>query len=133
MTTHGRLTLAVIAAVVVAGIALLLLRTGTPAGQTVLHGKIAAHTVRVVVDPAAVGTSTVHVEVGEASGITGVRLEPVMPHMGHALTPVTAESVSGGRYRLDMQFDMPGSWELTVVVDDDQGTQRVVLPLVVTG
>lgn len=133
MTTRGRLILAAVVAVVVTGTALLLLRTGTPDGPTVLQDS----TVRVVVDAATVGTTAVHVEVGEADGVTVVRLEPVMPHMGHALAPVTAEPAADGevpgRYRASIRFDMPGPWELTVVVDDDQGTQRVMFPLVVTG
>ncbi|GAB3462771.1 FixH family protein [Actinophytocola sediminis] len=137
MTTRGRLILAAVAAVVVTGTSLLLPRTETADGQTVLHGSTARHTVRVVVDPAEVGTSAVHIEVSAPGGVTGVRLEPAMPHMGHAFAPVTAKPVAGneipGRYRVSTRFDMPGTWELTVVVDDGQGAQRVVLPLVVTG
>lgn len=135
MTNRGRLILAAMTAVVVIGTALLMLRPGAPGGQVVLQGSTVRHTVRVVVDTATVGTNAVHVEVGEAGGVTGVRLEPVMPHMGHAFAPVTAEPVQDGeigRYRFTMRFDMPGPWELTVAVDDDQGTQRIPFPLIVT-
>lgn len=137
MTTRGGLFLAAMVAAVVAVAVLLLLPAGAPGGQAELQADTARHTVRMVVDKVVVGTSAVQIEVSEAADVTGVRLEPVMTHMGHAFPPLTAEPVTDsaerGRYRTDVGFDMPGHWELTVVIDDGQGTQRVTFPITVTG
>ncbi|MCS7477913.1 FixH family protein [Umezawaea endophytica] len=133
MTKRGRVVLATAVVVAVIGGALAMTWAGTTKGQAVLEGGTSRHTVRVVVEPAAVGTTVVRIEVGAASGVVGVRLEPAMAHMGHALAPLAAALEGPGRYRVDTTFDMPGPWELTVAVEDGLGTQRVALPLVITG
>ncbi|WP_419707221.1 FixH family protein [Promicromonospora sp. NFX87] len=138
MTTRTRLILATTAvAAVLLGAGLLLVPASAPSEPVVLEADTARHAVRVVVDPAAVGTSEVRIEVGGAADVTRVRLEPAMTQMGHAYPPITAEPLLGsdgsGTYRAEVRFDMSGTWELTVVVDDGHGAQRVTFPLVVDG
>jgi len=124
-------TLAVAAVVIISTV--WFARTTGSDEQTALRGTAGHRDVEVVVT-AAVGDRSVEIQLSDPAGVTEVRLEPAMTEMGHAYPPLTATAVDRGtgRYRAETHFDMAGRWELTVVVDDDAGTERAVLPFSVT-
>ncbi|MBP2473226.1 uncharacterized protein YjeT (DUF2065 family) [Crossiella equi] len=69
---------------------------------------------------------------GAPADLAEVTVEPVMPQMGHALTPTRAHRESPGRYRAaDTLLPMSGPWQLTVVLHGPKGVDRVVFPLLV--
>ena len=135
MTARWQASVAAAVAAIVIATTVWLARNGTSGGGTTLRGGTSRHDVSVVLAAATAGTRVVDIEVSEPAGVTAVRLEPAMTEMGHAYAPLTAAPVDepNGRYRAEVRLDMPGRWELTVVVDDGAGTERVALPLTVTG
>ena len=55
-----------------------------------------------------------------------VTVEPAMPQMGHAISPVTAPPREPGHYLVEnVDLAMAGQWEITVSIE----TERVVFPL----
>lgn len=133
MTARGQAIVAAAVAAIIIATTVWLARNGTSTGTT-LRGGTSRHDVGVTLPAARVGVSAVDIEVSDPAGVTAVRLEPAMTDMGHAYAPVTAAPVGerNGRYRAEVRLDMPGRWELTVVVDDGAGTERVALPLTIT-
>ncbi|WP_199440924.1 FixH family protein [Umezawaea beigongshangensis] len=125
---------ALLVAVVVAAAVVLFARPGSGSAPAALEAATSRHGVRLVVDAARAGTTGVDVEVSGAPDVDEVRIEPAMPHMGHALPPIPAQRTGDGRYRAaEVPLDMAGQWELTVVVDDARGAERVVFPLLISG
>lgn len=58
-----------------------------------------------------------------------VTVEPAMPQMGHAVSPVTAAPREPGHYRVEnVDLPMAGQWEIAVSMD----SERVVFPLLLT-
>ncbi|MFC9253776.1 FixH family protein [Amycolatopsis thailandensis] len=61
-----------------------------------------------------------------------VTVEPVMPQMGHALTPSPAIAQAPGRFRTgDVLLPMSGQWEITVSLRGPSGATQHVFPLLV--
>ncbi|CAM3555376.1 FixH family protein [Kibdelosporangium persicum] len=87
---------------------------------------------KVSAQPLKQGVNSLDIEITDRAGnpATGdVTIEPAMPQMGHALSPVTASPHQPGRYRVDsVDLPMAGQWEVTVSL----GTDRVVVPLLLT-
>ncbi|ALG07866.1 FixH family protein [Kibdelosporangium phytohabitans] len=122
-----KVLLSVLGALVVAVAALLL---WPRAGET--HQLVAdspRYNFKVSAQPLKQGTNTLDIEVTEKTGTPAsgdVTIEPAMPQMGHALSPVTAVPTQPGRFRADnVDLPMAGQWEITVSL----GTERVVVPL----
>jgi hypothetical protein len=135
MSARGAAGLAAGVAAIVIATTVWLARDDNSDGDATLRGGTRRHDVSVAPAVATVGVNAVDIEVSEPAGVTAVRLEPAMTDMGHAYPPLTAAPVDkeSGRYRAEVRLDMPGRWELTVVVDDGTGTERVAFPLTVTG
>ncbi|MCP3804066.1 FixH family protein [Allokutzneria sp. A3M-2-11 16] len=129
--TRGRwVAVALVVLLVAAGGFVLL--GGGGGGRVELNSSSARHSVRLVVERARVGTTAMEVEIAGESTVEGVRLEPVM-HMGHAMPLAETAAVGPGRYRAEnVLLEMTGQWEVTVVLRDSAGTERVVFPLLVS-
>jgi hypothetical protein len=64
---------------------------------------------------------------GNPARAGSVTVEPAMPQMGHAVSPITAGPREPGRYKVEnVDLPMPGQWEITVSLN---GSERVVFPL----
>ncbi|ONI79268.1 hypothetical protein ALI144C_25920 [Actinosynnema sp. ALI-1.44] len=122
-----KLFLSVLGALVVAVAALLLWPTSGKGHELVADSQ--RYSFKVNAQPLKQGTNTLDIEVTDKSGTPAsgdVTIEPAMPQMGHALSPVTAVRTRPGRFRVDgVDLPMPGQWEITVSL----GTERVVFPL----
>ncbi|RBQ18565.1 hypothetical protein DP939_18890 [Spongiactinospora rosea] len=125
-------------AVLLAGI-FWLLRPSAPAGDQTFTAATARHAVRLTMSPArAARPSTWVIEVTGVKGgpaeVDGVRVEPVMTQMGHAIPPLTASPAGAGRFRLPgVVLPMAGPWQLAVTIDAQGTEDPVVLPVLVTG
>ncbi|CAA0137474.1 Uncharacterised protein [Mycolicibacterium vanbaalenii] len=62
-----------------------------------------------------------------------VTFEPAMPQMGHATTPVVAETQGDGRYRADVDLSMAGQWEITVRIAATGQVHEAVLRVTPNG
>jgi nitrogen fixation protein FixH len=123
-----------VAVVVVGLLAWLLWPSGSEA--TVLTADTAQHSVQLSVDDPKQGANSIGLRITDRGGnpatVDSVTVEPVMPQMGHALTPVTAGAEAPGTYRAaDTVLPMPGEWEITVSLHAGDGTEQVVFPLLV--
>jgi hypothetical protein len=82
------------------------------------------------------GINSFDLEITDRSGNPAqgdVTVEPAMPQMGHAISPVTAGPQEPGRYKVEhVDLAMAGQWEITVSLDRPAGTERVVFPLLLT-
>src|SRR5690242_9995376 len=106
-----KLTFGIAAAVVVGLLAWLLWPGGS--SQTVLTADTAQHSVQLSVDDPRQGANSIGLHITDHAGkpatVDSVTVEPVMPQMGHALTPVTAGAEAPGNYRAaDTELPMPG-------------------------
>lgn len=106
----------------------------SPAGPTVLHAASTHYAVTATVRNPRPGTTSVDIDLADPGGrpVGGatVRIQPVMPQMGHAGPPVTAVPTGGGGYRADnVPLMMAGSWQLLLSV----GADRLTLSLPVSG
>jgi hypothetical protein len=64
---------------------------------------------------------------GNPAKAGSVTVEPAMPQMGHAVSPITAGPREPGRYKVEnVDLPMAGQWEITVSLN---GSERVVFPL----
>ncbi|WP_158887668.1 FixH family protein [Amycolatopsis anabasis] len=142
MTTEAvrRKPVALIAGVVVAAGVLLawLLWPAGDSGPNVLRGGTERYAVELSLDNPRVGANSVALLVTDPRGapvaLDSVTVEPVMPQMGHAITPVPAGPDGPGRYRAhDLVLPMSGQWELTVRLRGAPGPDQVVFPLLVNG
>lgn len=122
-----KIVLTVLGAVVVAVAALLLWPRSGETHQLLADSR--HYSFKVSAQPSKQGTNSLDIEVTDRAGApaTGdVTVEPAMPQMGHALSPVTAVLTQPGRFRVDgVDLPMAGQWEITVSL----GTERVVVPL----
>jgi hypothetical protein len=124
--------------VIVAGL-IWLLWPSTPAGAKTFDAAGARHTVRLTVNPARAaipGSWLIQVNGpdGRPTHADAVRVEPVMPQMGHALAPLTATESGTGRFPLDgVVLPMSGQWLITVTIDPAGAADPVVIPTLITG
>ncbi|MCP2165251.1 FixH family protein [Goodfellowiella coeruleoviolacea] len=134
-----RPVLAVLLGVAVVAAGLVWLLWPTPAGPVVLTAGSDRHSVRLTVDQPRVGAAGAWlVEISDPAGqpvsAPAVRVDPVMPRMGHAIAPLTATAQGPGRYRVDAAaLPMAGEWEITVAISGADGPDQVVFPLLVSG
>lgn len=131
MTTtpvRSRRGLAVTVAVVVAVVAVLVaVLRPSPPRPAVLHAASTHYAVTATVRNPRPGTTSVDVDLtdpaGRPAGGATVRIQPVMPQMGHAGPPITAVPSGGGGYRADsVPLMMAGSWELLLSAGADRFT-----------
>jgi hypothetical protein len=106
-------------------------------GPTVLHGQSVDYSLQVSVANPRMGSTPVDITVTDRAGHpatpSAVSIEPVMPAMGHATSPVAATSTAGGHFHADVPLPMTGQWELTIALSGPAGAEHIVLPLTVTG
>jgi hypothetical protein len=110
----------------------------TPPGPVVLHAGTSHYVVTATVDSARMGGTAVEVDLATRAGApldrAMVQIQAVMPLMGHATPPVTADSAGGGRYRAaQVPLMMTGAWELQLSIAAPDGVDTLMLPLSVTG
>jgi hypothetical protein len=119
-----------VVAVLAAGIvAWLIWGTGT-SGPSVQQAVSGPYTVRLTTCQARIGVNAFTLDVSPAAA--GVTVEPVMPQMGHALTPVPAAPDAAGHFHVDgVELPMAGQWELAVTVSGPGGPAQTVFPLLV--
>jgi hypothetical protein len=78
---------------------------------------------------------TLHLEDPQGNPVVGANLQVSggMPAHDHGLPTyprITAE-LGDGDYRLDgMRFHMSGDWEITITITTDDGTDSVVVPVI---
>lgn len=107
-------------------------------GPVVRNFSTGHYQLRLSTDRPHVGSNTITLDVADTQGRPvqpdSVTIEPVMPLMGHALTPVTARSrgAAGHFVADDTTLTMSGQWELTVDVSGPLGREHAVFPLLVT-
>lgn len=122
-----KIILTALGAVIVAAAALLLWPRSGDTHQ--LLADTARYSFKVAAQPLKPGGNSLDIEITDRTGTpaTGdVTVEPAMPQMGHALSPITAASTQPGHFRVDnVDLPMAGQWEITVSL----GTDRVVIPL----
>jgi hypothetical protein len=133
-----KLRIGVVATVVVAAVAVGWLAWPKPPGQAVLHTGTSRYVVTATVDNPRIGATAVEIDLaGRTGGSTRpatVRIEAVMPLMGHATPPVAAIPAGSGRYHADgVSLMMAGQWELLLSIDSTDGVDQLTLPLTVSG
>jgi nitrogen fixation protein FixH len=125
-------------AAVVAAVILGLLVWPKPPGPVALRAGTSHYVVTATVDSARMGTTDIEVDLAtRAGGPVGhamVEIEAIMPLMGHATPPVSADSLGNGHYRAaQVPLMMTGPWELQVSIDAADGVDNLILPLSVSG
>lgn len=128
MTARGRWAAAVSALAAVAALALLF--WPRPPEPVDVAGQAGAHQVRLLIGSPSVGAQDVTVDVTGA--VERLVVAPTMAEMGHASAPVTATPGAPGRFQASaVEFFMPGRWDVTVTVYGPDGTDEVVLPVLI--
>ncbi|MFE0022324.1 FixH family protein [Amycolatopsis sp. NPDC059021] len=122
--------LIVVVALIVAGVLAWLFWSGSSSTPVSAQTTSGPYTVRLTGEQPRIGGNGFTLEV-TGPGADAVTVEPVMPQMGHALTPVPAAADGPGRYRADVGLPMAGQWELTVSLRGPAGPANVVFPLLV--
>lgn len=128
MTVRGRWAGTACAVAVVAVLAFLF--WPRPAQPVEVTGQAGDHRVRLLVGSPAVGLQDLTLE---ATGtVDRLVVAPTMVEMGHASAPVTATPVAPGRFAArGVEFFMPGRWDVTVTVHGPEGSDDVVLPVLI--
>jgi hypothetical protein len=104
------------------------LRAGTP-----------RQTVTLTIDNTRVGDTGITIELADHDGRplseAFIRVQPVMPLMGHATPEKVATAVQGGRYTVaGIHFMTTGPWQIHLRVTLADGTHdELVMPFHVTG
>jgi hypothetical protein len=127
-----------IVAAVVAAVILGWLVWPKPPGPVALHAGTSHYVVTATVDSARMGTTDIEVDLTTRAGApvdhAMVEIEAIMPLMGHATPPVSADSLGNGHYRAaQVPLMMTGPWELQVSIDAADGVDTLILPLSVSG
>jgi hypothetical protein len=109
-----------------------------PPGPVVLRAGTSQYVITATVDSARIGTTDIDIDLTNRTGgpidRATVEIEAIMPLMGHASPPVSADSVGNGHYRAaQVPLMMTGPWELHLSIDAANGVDRLVLPFSVTG
>jgi hypothetical protein len=110
----------------------------TPPGPITLHTGTPLYAVTATIDNPRMGTTAVEIDLTKrAAGPdrpATVRIQAVMPLMGHATPSVLAAPVGGGRYRAGgVELMMTGPWELLVSIESGTAVDHLTLPLAVRG
>lgn len=128
MTVRARWAIATSALAVVAALALLL--WPRPAVPVDVAGQAGPHQVRLLIETPAVGAHDLTLDV--TGYVERLVVAPTMVEMGHASAPVPATPGAPGRFLApDVEFFMPGRWDVTVTVHGPGGTDEVVLPVLI--
>jgi hypothetical protein len=128
VTAQGRLAAGLVALAVVAVLALLLWPRA--AAPVVVAGQAGPHHVQLALDTPAVGVHDLALDV--TGPVDRLVVAPVMVEMGHASAPVTATPAAPGRFEAaGVEFFMPGRWDVTVTVHGPDGSDDVVLPVLI--
>jgi hypothetical protein len=135
MNRQRLLVVVVIAAAVLGAGAWLLWPTAKD--STTSAATAGPYLVRLAGETPKVGVSTLTVEVsgdgGQPPPPDSVTLEPAMPQMGHAATPVVATEEGSGHYRADVDLSMAGQWEITVRIAAAGQMHEAVLSVTTSG
>ena len=125
---------AIAAAVVGAGVWLLWPKSTDDGAATATAGP---YRVQLIGESPKAGISPVTVEItgNESQPPTpdSVSLEPAMPQMGHATTPVATVAQGDGRYRADVDLSMAGQWDITVRIAASGEVHEAVLSVTTNG
>jgi YtkA-like len=110
----------------------------TQRGPVVLHAGTPHYVVTATVDSARLGSTGIEIHVitraGHPVDRAMVQIEAIMPLMGHAAPPVSADPSGGGRYQArQVPLMMIGPWELQMSIDAPDGVDNLTLPLSVSG
>jgi hypothetical protein len=135
---RGSLAAGIVAAAAIVAVALGWLLWPTPPGHAVLHTGTARYVVTITVDNPRIGDTSIDVDLAARGGVTelpaAVAIDAVMPLMGHAVPPLSALPVAGGRYHADgLQLMMTGPWQLRLSIPAADGVESLTLPLQVSG
>jgi hypothetical protein len=103
-----------------------------------LHTGTSQYVVTATVANPRIGSTAVEIDLAGRTGGSAqpatVRIEAVMPLMGHAAAPVPAVAAGSGRYRADgVDLMMAGQWELLLSIDSSGVVDQLTLPLTVSG
>jgi hypothetical protein len=121
---------AVAISAVAAVAALALLFWPRPLDPVDVAGRAGVHQVRLVIESPSVGARDVTVDV--TGDVERLVIAPTMAEMGHASAPVTATPGGSGRFTAaGVDFFMPGRWDVTVTMHGPDGTEDVVLPVLI--
>jgi YtkA-like protein len=136
--TRRSLVVAAIVAIAAVVATLVTVLWPSPPGPAVLHAASAHYAVTATVQNPRPGSTSVSVDLtdpgGRPVGGATIRIEPVMPQMGHAAPPITAVPTGGGGYRADgVPLLMAGSWQLLLSVGSPRGADHLTLSLPVSG
>ncbi|MET0702658.1 MAG: FixH family protein [Mycobacterium sp.] len=134
MSRQRLVVIAAIAAVVVgAGILVLWPKPMAVSAPTATAGPYLVQ----LIGESKVGIGPVIVEItgngGQPPTPDSVTIEPAMPQMGHATTPVAATAQGDGRYRADVDLSMAGQWDITVRITTNGQMQEAVLRVTTNG
>jgi hypothetical protein len=107
-------------------------------GPVVFHGGTSHYVITATVDSVRIGTTNIDIGItnrtGGAVDQATVEIDAIMPLMGHAMPPVSADSVGNGHYRAtQVTLMMTGPWELQLSIDARNGVDHLTLPLSVRG
>lgn len=135
MSRQRLLVTAAIAAVLVgAGFWLLWPSSTADSAATATAGP---YRVRLAGEPPTIGVTPITVEISGIATRTptpdAVTLEPAMPQMGHATSPVAAITQGDGRYRADVDLSMAGQWDITVRIAAGGQVHEAVLSVTTNG
>ncbi|MEU6645828.1 FixH family protein [Saccharomonospora sp. NPDC046836] len=144
MTTQQRIPRArivlsaVVAAVAIGALLVFWLQPSTTDQDIVHSAATERHQVRLTIEHTGIESGEWLLEITtdgtDPAAVDHVLVEPAMPSMGHALTPLTATAEGAGRFRVrDVTLPMRGQWEITVTIAALGTEDRVVFPLLVTG
>jgi hypothetical protein len=127
-----------IAAAVIAVVLLGWLMWPSPPGPVVLHTGTSHYVVTTTVHSARAGTTDIEIDLTNRTGgpvdRATVEVEAIMPLMGHAAAPISADSVGNGRYRVaQVPLMMTGPWQLQVSINAPDGADNLILPIPVSG
>jgi hypothetical protein len=109
-----------------------------PPGPVLLHAGTSRYVVTTTVGSSRIGATDVDIGLTDRTGgpvdRATVEIEAIMPLMGHATPPVSADSLGNGHYRAaQVPLMMTGPWELQVSIDAADGVDTLILPLSVSG
>lgn len=139
-TSRARtLRVTAVLALVVALIALVgwLLWPSRP-GHLVMHSGTADHIVTVTSGSSRVGVTGIDIDIADRAGHPVhdalVEVQAVEPRMGYSSAPVTATASGEGRYHAQgVPFMMTGPWDLRLSIVIGDATDRLCVPLWISG
>ncbi len=133
------LRVAAVLALVVALIALAgWLLWPSPPGHLVMHSGTADHIVTVTSGSSRIGDTSIDIDITDRAGRpvrdAVVEVQAVEPRMGYSNAPVTATASGEGRYHAQhVPFMMTGPWDLLLSIVIGDSTDRLSVPLWISG